>query len=276
MFGINWATPIFILALFGMVNYFMSSDPKTDKPSGRRALESVNVTIFIYFAGQLIGGLVAFGLALLTGRDSSLALDWLQNDAYGQFLSSLLIEVIIIGLLYIFLKHRNKNLKSIGLWGRPKWIDLGYIMIGYLVYFVLYLIVINIAASLTSINIDQSQQIGFEKAHGLLLVPVFISLVVLPPITEELLMRGFLYSRLKQNLPKVIAVIITSGLFAIAHLQAGSGAALVWVAAIDTCILSVVLIQLRDHTGKLWASIGLHSLKNLIAFLSLFVFHIAK
>lgn len=272
MLAVTWFTPIYILALLGMVNYFMKPDPKPNKPARWSALESVSVTIFIYFAGQILGGLLAYGLALLTGRTNTLTLDWLQKDIYGQFFSILFIEAISVGLLYLFVKHRRSGLKSIGLWGRPKWIDAGYVLIGYLVYFLLYLVVINVATKLTPINVDQAQQIGFDKAHGLQLVPVFISLVILPPIAEELLMRGFLYTGLKQKLPKIVAAVITSGLFAVAHLQVGSGAALLWVAAIDTFILSLVLIQLRDHTGKLWAPIGLHTLKNLIAFLTLFIF----
>lgn len=272
MFAVSWFTPIFILALFGMVNFFIKPNPRPTKQNRWRALEPISVTIFIYFAGQVFGGLLAYSWALLSGRNNAAALDWLQKDVYGQFLSILFIEVISIGLLYLYIRNRRSGLKTIGLWGRPKWIDLGYVLIGYLAYFVLYLIVVNVVTRLTPINVDQSQQIGFDNAHGLQLVPVFISLVILPPIAEELLMRGFLYTGLKQHLPKVAAVVITSGLFAIAHLQAGSGAALLWVAAIDTFILSLILINLRDKTGKLWASMGLHMLKNLIAFITLFIF----
>lgn len=277
MSSINWATPIYIIGLFGLVSYFLKADVGMKKSTRWNAFEAISVTVFIYFAGQLLGGLLAYGIAFLTGRGNDIALDWLQKGVYGQFLNILLIEIFSIGLIYIFIKRRRSSLKSIGLWDRPRWIDMAYVLSGYLVYFVLYLIIVNVVAKfITSVNVDQSQQIGFDTARGLQLVPVFISLVVLPPITEELLMRGFLYTRLRQNIPRVTAVVITSSLFAIAHLQAGSGAALLWIAAVDTFVLSLVLIHLREKTGKLWAPMGLHSLKNFIAFLSLFVFHVAK
>jgi len=242
-----------------------------------KAFEAVSVTFFIYFAGQFLGSALAYGIASLTGKSSEISLDWLQKGVYGQFLNILLIEIFTIGLLYIFMKRRTISLKSIGLCSKPKWIDLAYVLTGYLVYFLLYIIIVSFVTKLfTNIDIDQQQQIGFDAARGFNLVPVFISLVILPPIAEEILMRGFLYTGLKQNLPKVAAVLITSLIFAVAHLQAGSGAALLWIAAVDTFVLSLVLIHLRDKTGNLWAPIGLHALKNLIAFLSLFVFHIAK
>ena len=105
----------------------------------------------------------------------------------------------------------------------------------------------------------------------------FISLVVLPPIVEEILVRGFLYTSLRKYLPRIWAVIIASALFAAAHLPEGnSGAGLLWVAAVDTFILSAVLIYLREKTDKLWASMMVHGMKNGIAFLSLFVFRVVK
>ena len=39
---------------------------------------------------------------------------------------------------------------------------------------------------------------------------------------------------------------------------------------IDTFILSLTLIWLREKTGRLYASMGLHGLKNFIAFIQLY------
>src|SRR5690606_7282850 len=103
------------------------------------------------------------------------------------------------------------------------------------------------------------------------LILVFISLVLLPPFVEEVLARGFLYTGLKTKWPVWAAAVVTSLIFAAAHLEFGSGAPLLWVAAIDTFTLSLVLIYLREKTGKLGASIMLHMLKNGVAFVLLFI-----
>lgn len=265
---------LFAFGLFGFISYFMQ---RSEKHGNWSPLEAVGVTIFIYFAGQITGGLLAYAIAALVGYDRAATADWIEKSTIGQFVTISLIEAISVALLYAFLKRRGANWRSIGLGGQLKLRDVGYALGGYAVYFVLYIIAIVVVSKLwPGFNTEQRQEIGFESARGIQLGLVFVSLVLLPPIVEEILMRGFLYSSLRRKITRFHATVITSALFAVAHLQAGSGAALLWVAAVDTFVLSVVLIHLREKTGKLWAPMGLHGLKNLVAFMSIFVFHLAK
>ncbi len=277
---LSWATPLYILALYGLVAFFGRRNSTSEESKKRFAwspLESVGVTLFIYFAGQLVGSLIAFGFPSLLGWEQQRIIDWLSNDAVGQFTAVVLIEAISIGLLIWFLRRRTATLKTIGLGRRVIASDIGLALLALLGYFVTYIVAsIAVKALLPSINLDQQQQIGFKEVTNIQLPLVFISLVVLPPIAEELMVRGFLYTGLKKGLPKIAAIVVTSGLFAVAHLQAGIGEPLLWVAAIDTFILSIFLIGLREKTGSLWSSITLHALKNGIAFLSIFVFHVVK
>jgi membrane protease YdiL (CAAX protease family) len=143
-------------------------------------------------------------------------------------------------------------------------------------YYISYLVIVSVAGALVpALNVDQAQELGFNPIGTGELILTFISLVILPPIVEETLMRGFLYTSLKKRLTKVNAALITSVIFAAAHLQFGSGAPLLWVAAIDTFVLSLFLVYLREKTGSLWASMTLHALKNGVAFASLFIFHLS-
>ena len=91
----------------------------------------------------------------------------------------------------------------------------------------------------------------------------------LPPIGEETLMRGYLYSGLRSRLHFWPALLITSLLFGVAHLSTGVSGPL-WAAAVDTFILSAVLVYLREKTGALYAPIMLHGLNNLVAFFAHF------
>jgi membrane protease YdiL (CAAX protease family) len=97
-------------------------------------------------------------------------------------------------------------------------------------------------------------------------------LVVLPPIAEEILFRGFIYSSLRPKMNKIVAALITSILFALPHLFESSNG-LLWVAGCDTFILSMVLVYVREKTDKLWASMLIHGLKNFVAFASLYLIH---
>jgi membrane protease YdiL (CAAX protease family) len=122
------------------------------------------------------------------------------------------------------------------------------------------------------LDINQHQQIGFNNVRGTVeLVLTFASLVILPPLAEEIIMRGFLYTSLRKAMPFAWAAVATSALFATAHLPEGGSAGPLYIAAIDTFVLGMVLSFLREKTGSLWAGITLHALKNGIAFVVLFV-----
>jgi membrane protease YdiL (CAAX protease family) len=207
--------------------------------------------------------------------------NWLNNSAIGQFWLTLAIEVAFIFFIYLFLKIKKTNFKSIGLKGRPAIMDLGRVLIGYGAYIITYLLAIFLVEQfIKSVNVNQKQNIGFNTSdHGPVLILIFISLVILPPIAEEIVFRGFLYTGLKRikvfkkdHFSKIAAALVTSAFFASFHLLESTGGGLLWVAGIDTFLLSLVLVYLRETTGKLWASMGLHMLKNLIAFAALFIF----
>lgn len=268
------------LGLLGGVSFLRRTK---DESTGRvhwRPLESVAVSIFIYFAAYLVSQLVlGLGVGVYTdmhkqahGNVQSL----LEGSVTVQFFASVLFYGLIMVFVYLFLKLRRTAWAAIGL-VRPRFRDLGYALLGFVAYFAAYVIIIQIVHALVpGINLDQKQEIGFStSSSGISLVLVFASLVILPPLVEEILSRGVLYSGLRTKLPLVTAAIITSVMFAAAHLQAGSGNALLWVAAVDTFTLSLVLVYLREKTGSLWPCITLHALKNSIAFLALFVFHLA-
>lgn len=233
---------------------------------------AILVTVSVFFGGQLFGGLVISVWPMLLGWSSPRITEWFSDSTVGQFLLIATIQLVTFFLLYWFIRHRKATLAAIGLI-RPRLRDLGYALIGFAIYLPTYILTtILLTRLIPSLNVDQPQQIGFQQADNrpeLLLV--FIALVILPPLIEEMITRGFLYSGLKTKLPALAAALATSLLFAMPHLQIGSGNPLLWVAFIDTFILSMVLVYLRERSGALWASIGLHAIKNGIAFVALFV-----
>ena len=274
---ISWVTLFYIVAIYGLVRFFARTPEGLDsKKVNWSPIESVGVTLFIFFFGQLVGGLVAYAAPLLLGWSQQEIVDWVSNDAIGQFITILFIDIVSVFLLVKFLGRRKNSLATLGFVKQIKLSDFLYAVGFYVLYFITFLIVIKMATDLIpAIDVDQKQQIGFEAVSQWKLPIVFISLVVLPAVVEELLIRGFLYGGLRQKIPKVLAILLTSLIFAAAHLQFGLGEKLLWIAAIDTFVLSIFLIILREKTGRLWASIFLHALKNSIAFVSLFILKIA-
>jgi hypothetical protein len=128
----------------------------------------------------------------------------------------------------------------------------------------LLVVILSLASHIPGFNANQSQNIGYQGIAGTQLILAFVGLVVLPPLAEEMLFRGFLYRGLASRWPKVVAALVTSGLFGLVHFQ--------WNVSIDVFVLSLVMIALYEKTENLWVCVGLHAIKNSLAFLTLFVF----
>jgi|SRR5579884_1321907 len=230
--------------------------------------------VIAFYVSQLIAGILLSLYPALRHWSGSQATDWLNNSVAAQFLFVLIAEVLVVAAVYLFLRRHRTGFASIGL-KKPRLSDPAWGLAAVPAYFVLYLLTVGVVSHyVPGLNINQQQQIGFNNVHGTgPLALTFISLVILPPIAEEIMMRGFVYTTLKRALRLWPAVILTSLIFAVAHLPEGGSSGPLYIAALDTFVLSLVLIYLREKTGNLWASITLHALKNAVAFAALFVIH---
>lgn len=206
------------------------------------------------------------------------ALLWLM-DQFNVSLTSIdetVLESILAALIYLItlaiaiglpwlIKKRRTDLEDIGITRLPTWTDIFMAPVGLVVYFILSTVLITLAtAFLPWFDSAQAQDTGFS---GLIFnyeyVLAFLTLVIIAPVAEEVIFRGYLFGKLKKFLPIWVAVIATSLLFGLVH-----GA---WNLAFDTFALSVVMCLLRQSTGSLWAPILLHMSKNGIAFYFLFI-----
>lgn len=252
-----------------------SKEPKVNKPLSPwfKSLGLVIGTIAVFFFGQVIGVMFIFTILTIFGYDSDQVQNLLTDNAGLQFLTILLIEVVTLGIFWQIHRLRKVSfIKSVSLDSKPKMSSFGYAAATYIVYFIVLIISVGIVSWLIpSVDVDQAQQIGFESASGPNLIFVFLTLVVLPPIAEEIIFRGFLFQRLQKLIKLYPAAIATSVIFALAHTEFLGDNPLNWIAAVDTFILSFFLIFLLIKTKSLWASIFLHAIKNCFAFVVLFI-----
>jgi len=182
-----------------------------------------------------------------------------------------LAEALVVGTVMIFLRQRKTSLRAVGYHRGPRFRDVGFALLGFVVYFVALIAATAIAQHAFHINVDQKQELGFDNVFTTgEKCMAFISLVILPPLAEETLFRGFLFTGLRKRLTFVWATIIVSLAFASLHLLESSQGIL-WIAGIDTFVLSMVLCYLREKTGNLWAGILVHGLKNTLAFTFLYL-----
>jgi len=246
--------------------------PQSPIPSSKSSSKNLGgparvilTTLLIFLASQLIAALIAqVGISILhPGAHLSLT-----NSVAGQFVYILIAEGLAAWLVLRIVKKHGLKPSFIGLGRRPNKSDFGRAGIGFGIFYALIIVVSLIISVISPDLIDQKQNVGFDNiTNNFEYLLAFISLVILPPIGEEILMRGYLYSGLRKVWKFMPSLLVTSLLFGAAHLQLGSGTALVWAAAINTFILSVVLVYLREKTGALYAGMLVHMLNNLLAFI---------
>jgi len=230
----------------------------------------VGYVLAIYVFSQVVG-LSIIVYPWLRHWSSAASSAWVNNSIYAQFFYVLIVEGFSVLAVLKLLKIYKVKPNIIGL-RRPKLSDGLYGLAAVPIYYILYLVAVgSISYFYKGLNVKQQQNIGFSGAHGVAeLVITFISLVILPPIAEEILVRGFLYGSLKKGMPTFAAAIVTSVIFASAHLPEGAGG-LLWIGFIDTFILSIVLVFIREKTDGLWAGMTLHGLKNGVAYVVLYI-----
>lgn len=233
---------------------------------------AILVVIASYYGGQLLASSFLAAVFGMFGWSNQQLFNWVSQSTSGRFIAMAVVELATLLLIYAFMRWKKTGFRAIGL-VKPRLRDCGLALIGYGVYIPLYLVVVAVLKLLIpSLDLAQTQQIGFSQTQNSTgLIVVFISLVILPPLIEEIVCRGFLYSGLRTRLSIAVTAVVASTLFALPHLQFGSGAPLLWIAFIDTFVLSLVLVYLRYRTNSLWAPISLHAIKNGVAFTVLFV-----
>jgi len=162
-------------------------------------------------------------------------------------------------------RRQTPSLSLIGLQRLLSWRDLAFALIAYGAYMVAAIALLNVFQLFPWFDAHQPQDVGFSglgSSYEYLLA--FLTLVIMAPVAEETLFRGYLYGSLrKKAIPFWAAALVTSILFGLVH---GS-----WNAGVDTFTLSMVLCVLREVTGSIWGGIVVHMIKNAIAFYFIFI-----
>jgi len=172
--------------------------------------------------------------------------------------------IIVVSVPWLVKKYRT-SWADIGFTRLMSWADILITPVGLIMYLILSSILILLMTTLFPwIDVNQVQDTGFSNlGQRYEYILAFLTLVVIAPVAEEAIFRGYLYGKLKKFVPIWVAILATSLLFGFIH-----GA---WNLAIDTFALSIILCILRESTGSIWSSILLHMAKNSIAFYVLFI-----
>ena len=218
------------------------------------------------FAGFMLAQLIVLGfLMLLQAANVDIGMfNKIMFNTVANIIVYILALTILIGLPWLVFKQKT-SLKDLGLQRLPQGKDFLWLIAGIVAYVFLTLIITSASRMLfPGADYDQVQDTGFSGLTSRPeLILTFISLVIVAPLAEETMFRGYLFGKLKKHAKVWVSVILSALLFAVVHFQFNVG--------LDTFALGVVLALLRVATGSIWASIMLHMVKNGLAFYVLFI-----
>jgi membrane protease YdiL (CAAX protease family) len=198
------------------------------------------------------------------------------NTSVLETVAAAVIYLLCFGVIVslpLWVKGFRTTREDVGLTRLPSWMDLGLAPAGFVIYLLVSALMMYIVAQLASgFNAAESQDIGFQdltKQYEYVLA--FVTLVMIAPIAEEAIFRGYLYGKLRKSVPIWVAIGVTSLLFGLLHMKWDGGLLAGANVGLDVFVLSVVMCSLREVTGSIWAGIVLHMMKNGLAFYLLFI-----
>lgn len=201
-----------------------------------------------------------------------LPLGWVLGERFNQPLwvcvyygLTYLLSLTLIVYLPPKVIHRLQTSRTeIGLNGLPSVVDVLLAPIAYVAYLGLSYIFTSIMSVFAWFDAAETQDVGFGYfiTAGDRVVAI-IALVFIAPIAEEIIMRGWLYGKLREKLKLPLAMLLVSLLFAVLHGQ--------WNVSVGVFALSIVLCGLREITGTIWSGMLLHMLSNGIAFYLVYI-----
>jgi len=231
----------------------------------RRVLIAILLPLWV-FLGFIAAQFLTIGLIQVCkhlGVSFSVLNETLLNACISAFVY-LATLLIVIGIPQ-FTKKYPTTKNELGIGRLPRGTDVLAAPIGFIIYLVLSgILILFVGKIIPSFNADQTQSTGFTNlTQQYEYIAAFLTLVVIAPVAEEFLFRGYLFGKLRKIVPLWLAILITSALFAVIHGQ--------WNVGLDVFVLSIIMCTLREFTGSIWTGVLIHMLKNGIAFYFLFI-----
>ncbi|HSX41208.1 MAG TPA: type II CAAX endopeptidase family protein [Candidatus Saccharimonadales bacterium] len=188
---------------------------------------------------------------------------WLQAYDAGDPVASFAIVLLDLAASYFiigyYLRKYRVTLRSLGLRPFSFWRALWNVLLIMIFFSVLIGVVYTVLTFLSpGFNANQPQSNEFINVPSGLQPISLLALVIIPPLVEEPVFRGFMFPAFAKRFGLAGGAIISSLLFGFAHLQANVD--------VYTFILGLLLCFLYVRLGSIIPGIALHMLNNYIAY----------
>ena len=240
------------------------------KLSLRFVLEILAYPVWVYVATIIVEYAIIFGLYFLIGRAK------LTTPVWTTIANTLVYSIALIIIIYLpqclkKSKYSKPSRNLLGLSGLPTWADMLLAPACFLAFLILAGILESIFSMFPFFDISEAQDVGYNLlSNGTERLVAFFALVVVAPVAEEVIFRGWLYGNLRKKIPGkklslILSILIVSVLFGFMHGQ--------WNVGVSVFAMSIILCLMRETTGTIYSGILLHMLKNAVAFALLYIFN---
>ncbi len=243
---------------------------KPAKESGWRLAGSIAIMCTWVFAAVIVSQfIVGYPMVWILGKSTFLQPTW---TAVYSALSYILALIFIILIPMVLLKKWKVTRKDLGLDNLPTWTDIGLAPVGFVVATLLASLLVWIFSMFPWFNAEEVQNVGFGLLSGSFdRVIAFITLVILAPIAEEIIFRGWLYGLVRKKTSVamssawsiILSSLLVSLVFGLVHLQ--------WNVGVNVFAMSLVLCAMREITGTIYSGMIMHMIKNGVAFWLLYM-----
>lgn len=219
--------------------------------------------------GLVLGGLVSTllvgGWVWLNDRSVGLAgiTDAVSGDISLIFVTYSLSQVVLAAVVLGYVRYRGGGLRDLGFRkfkiSKAAWI----VIVGFIGFLLTAAgLSLLIEQFLPQVDINAEQQVPFIGAKSRVeILLAFVAIAVIAPIVEEMVFRGLLLPAAAKAFGIPAAVIVTSVIFGLLHPPA--------IAMVTIGVFGLFLSWAYIRGLSLWPAIILHSVKNLIALISI-------
>lgn len=209
---------------------------------------------------QLILSTVFMAFGAANGiRDENSLVNIANNNLLGMTMLSGILVVIVLFLIFRFRKADIKKEWKLHCF-KIKDIVLP-IIVAFSYSFIYALITYDIALE-NSVMIQNSVEYYSGVCRGLGFVFMMINLLIIAPISEEIALRGIVYTRIEKTTNAAAAIMISSLLFGLMHIGAGG-----IVLVIGAILMGAVFGLIFYKTNSLFICFIAHSVANLPDFI---------
>jgi membrane protease YdiL (CAAX protease family) len=238
---------LFVVALTSMIR-----GTPTYRWGDMRMPSWLQLETFTLFLGLMIGLAALRGMIPGLGRESG-----------GLTVAIQLLLFLVIGWPIAYGVDRERVRDDLGLGGMGRLRECGWGVVGYAAG--LPLLALGFVA--TSLILRFSEMELGQGIHPIApvmeearsspgrVIAIFFFAVVLAPLIEELMFRGYLYNALRSRMGAPWAIGLSAALFAGIHPQG-------WIGLPPLLAVGVVLGILREWRGSIWGCVVAHAMNN--------------